>query len=205
MVRTLREAQQMITQRRPNGRQAFGLVWALLVIDVHVQAQPCSITIDNDTTICQGQTVTLHGPPGFPNYLWSNGAVTQNTTVGTSGNYTCQVTYPTGNLVTNGNFSSGNTGFSTQFNYNNTLTTDGNYWIGSKAGMALLVPDPASMPRPDLHDQLSSHVVGGDQSADPRLVREQQLDGGRSDPSQCTGHLANALHIMDSTGGCDKR
>ncbi|HMC96121.1 MAG TPA: hypothetical protein VKG92_00565, partial [Flavobacteriales bacterium] len=133
MVRTLREAQQMITQRRPNGRQAFGLVWALLVIDVHVQAQPCSITIDNDTTICQGQTVTLHGPPGFPNYLWSNGAVTQNTTVGTSGNYTCQVTYPTGNLVTNGNFSSGNTGFSTQFNYNNTLTTDGNYWIGSNA------------------------------------------------------------------------
>src|SRR5436190_15032140 len=43
MVRTLREAQQMITQRRPNGRQAFGLVWALLVIDVHVQAQPGSI------------------------------------------------------------------------------------------------------------------------------------------------------------------
>ncbi|MEO8587883.1 MAG: hypothetical protein ABI432_00800, partial [Flavobacteriales bacterium] len=133
MVRTLREAQQMIAQQRPSGRKAFGLLWALCSLSIPVWSQPCSITIDPDTTICQGQTVTLHGPAGFPNYLWSNGALTQNTTVNASGTYTCQVTYPSGNLAVNGSFSSGNTGFTTAYTYNSTLTTDGNYWIGSNA------------------------------------------------------------------------
>lgn len=70
----------------------------------HGYAQ-CAIALGNDVTICQGQTATLNGPPGFPNYNWSNGATTQNITVGAAGNYTCTVSYPTGNLVTNGNFS----------------------------------------------------------------------------------------------------
>ena len=99
-------------------------------------AQPvCSITIDPDQVICAGQTTTLHGPTGYANHLWSTGAVTQNITVGAAGTYWCQVSYPSPQLITNGNFSSGNTGFSTQFNYNQTLTTDGNYWIGTNAGL----------------------------------------------------------------------
>ena len=128
-----RTRNRMIPQQRTSGRKAFGLLWALLSTGLHALAQPCSITIDPDTTICQGQTVTLNGPAGFPNYLWSTGALTQDITVGTSGIYTCQVSYPTGNLVTNGSFSGGNTGFTTQFNYNSTLTNDGNYWIGANA------------------------------------------------------------------------
>lgn len=97
-------------------------------------AQPvCSIQIDNDTTICQGQTVTLHGPPGYANYLWSTGAVTQDITVGTSGAYWCQVTYPTGNMAVNSNFNAGNTGFTSMFAYQLPLTVDGNYWIGNNA------------------------------------------------------------------------
>ncbi|MBK8497291.1 MAG: gliding motility-associated C-terminal domain-containing protein [Flavobacteriales bacterium] len=116
-------------------RQWFGF-GAGALLPALLTAQPtCSIQLGNDTTICQGQTVTLSGPPGFPNYMWSNGAVTQNITVGTTGNYNLQVSYPTGNLVTNGNFSGGNTGFSTMFNYNSTLTTDGNYWIGNNAAL----------------------------------------------------------------------
>lgn len=115
---------------RLGGAFAAALLWCTAV------AQPaCSIQLGNDTTICQGQTVTLSGPPGFPNYLWSNGATSQNITVGESGNYNLQVSYPTGNVVTNGNFSGGNTGFTTMFNYNSTLTTDGNYWIGNNAAV----------------------------------------------------------------------
>lgn len=97
-------------------------------------AQPvCSIQIDNDTTICQGETVTLHGPPGYTNYLWNTGEVTQDITVGSTGAYWCQVSYPTGNMVVNGTFSAGNTGFTSMFTYQLPLTTDGNYWIGNNA------------------------------------------------------------------------
>lgn len=113
---------------RPIATLAAGLACAGLA------AQPvCAIQIDNDTTICQGQTVTLHGPPGYSNYLWSTGQTTQNITVGASGAYWCQVSYPTGNFAVNGNFSAGNTGFTSMFNYGLPLTTDGNYWIGTNA------------------------------------------------------------------------
>ncbi len=104
--------------------------WGLL------EAQPvCSIDLGNDTTICAGNTVTLEGPAGFPNYLWSTGEVSQNITVAGAGSYSCQVTYPTGNLVTNGNFSGGNMGFNTMFNYGTPLTNEGNYWIGTNAAL----------------------------------------------------------------------
>ena len=59
-------------------------------------AQPvCSIALGPDTTICQGQTVQLSGPAGFPTYNWSNGANTQDITVGAAGVYTCMASYPT--------------------------------------------------------------------------------------------------------------
>ncbi|HRH70764.1 MAG TPA: hypothetical protein PLB89_14780 [Flavobacteriales bacterium] len=95
-------------------------------------SQPCSIDLGPDVTISAG-TAQLNAPAGFSSYLWSTTATTPNITVGTPGIYTCQVSYPTGNLVTNGNFSSGNTGFLTQFTYNNNLVVDGNYWIGTNA------------------------------------------------------------------------
>jgi gliding motility-associated-like protein len=99
-------------------------------------AQPvCSITLGPDETICQGETVQLNGPPGFPNYSWSNGANTQDITVGAAGVYTCTASYPTGNLAVNPNFNLGNTGFSSMFNYTLPLTADGNYWIGSNANL----------------------------------------------------------------------
>lgn len=99
------------------------------------QAQdPCSISLQNDTTVCQGQSVLLEGPDGFPTYLWNTGANTQDITVASSGNYVLQASYPSGELVTNGNFSAGNTGFTTQFTLNNNLNQfDGTYWIGTNA------------------------------------------------------------------------
>jgi gliding motility-associated-like protein len=98
-------------------------------------AQPCSITIGPNVTICQGQTTTLTGPPGYSNYLWSNGATTSSITVGAAGPYWCQVSYPSGQLVFNGNFDdAGNTGFTTDFNYNTDLQPDGRYYLGYNAG-----------------------------------------------------------------------
>lgn len=93
----------------------------------------CSITLGNDTTICQGGTATLVGPPGYSNYSWSNGPTTQNNTVGAAGNYTCTVSYPTGNLVTNGNFSAGNSGFTNQFPLDFNMQNEPSYNVGPNA------------------------------------------------------------------------
>ncbi|QQR86666.1 MAG: gliding motility-associated C-terminal domain-containing protein [Flavobacteriales bacterium] len=114
------------------GRPLALLSFALIGAQARLGAQ-CAIALGNDVTICQGQTATLNGPPGFPNYNWSNGATTQNITVGAAGNYTCTVSYPTGNLVTNGNFSGGNTGFTSQFNYAFNLQPEPTYNVGLNA------------------------------------------------------------------------
>lgn len=112
------------------------ILCALLWAHEGVIAQPiCSIDLGNDTTICAGETVTLTAPTGFPMYNWSTGASSQSITVGAAGVYACSVTYPTGNMATNPNFSNGNTGFTTMFNHSLPLTTDGNYWIGTNANL----------------------------------------------------------------------
>lgn len=98
-------------------------------------AQPaCSFSLGPDVTICAGQTATLTAPAGYANYLWNTGATTSSITTGTAGNYTCQITYNTTNLVTNGDFTAGNTGFTTQYNYNANMQVEGNYFIGLNAG-----------------------------------------------------------------------
>ncbi|MBP6312268.1 MAG: gliding motility-associated C-terminal domain-containing protein [Flavobacteriales bacterium] len=109
----------------------------LLGVGLHgalVIAQPtCSYSLGNDTTICQGESVTLQAPLGFPSYTWSTGDVVDNISVNASGVYWCQVSYPSNELITNGNFSAGNTGFSTDFNSSTNLQVDGNYYVGANA------------------------------------------------------------------------
>ena len=102
---------------------------------VGAQAQlVCSIQLQADTTICQGETVVLTGPTGFPNYSWSTGESTPDITVGSTGDYTLAVSYPTGAMAVNGNFTAGNTGFTNQFTLNNNLNAgDGMYWVGTNA------------------------------------------------------------------------
>jgi hypothetical protein len=96
-------------------------------------AQPvCSIELGPDIML-GADPVQINGPAGYSNYLWSTGSNAASITVDTPGSYTCQVSYATGNLVANGNFSAGNTGFTTDFNYSTTLVNDGNYYIGTNA------------------------------------------------------------------------
>jgi hypothetical protein len=91
------------------------------------------ITIGPDQTICQGQTATFTLPAGFPNYLWSTGATSQSLTTGTAGPLWGQVSYPTGNLIANGDFSAGNTGFTSTFLYTTNLQPDATYYVGFNA------------------------------------------------------------------------
>lgn len=80
-------------------------------------------------TICQGQNTTLTAPAGCTSYAWSTGPATQSITVNTAGNYSCTVVQPTGNLVVNGDFSAGNTGFTSQFTYNTNLVPEPTYFV----------------------------------------------------------------------------
>jgi len=49
-----------------------------------------TIDLGNDVTAC-GTSTTLTAPTGFDSYLWSNGAITNTTTVSASGSYSCTV------------------------------------------------------------------------------------------------------------------
>lgn len=119
----------------PSPSNALTALASIVLLGLSAQAQDaCSIELQNDTTVCQGETVLLEGPPGFPNYVWSTGELTQNITVASTGTYGLQVSYPSGELVTNGDFSGGNTGFTTEFIANTNLNTgDGYYWIATNA------------------------------------------------------------------------
>jgi hypothetical protein len=64
-----------------------------------------TIAYTNDTLIiCAGDTVNLIGSPGYSNYLWSNGATTQNLAVTTSGTYYLIVTSSSGTTDTSDYF-----------------------------------------------------------------------------------------------------
>lgn len=90
-----------------------------------------------DTTICDGSTKQLRSNPGFV-FCWSPAtgldnplsanpitSVTQNTTY-----YLNTITLG-GNLITNGNFNLGNTGFTSQYFYTANNTTEGEYYVGT--------------------------------------------------------------------------
>ncbi len=90
-----------------------------------------SLFLGNDTTICQGQNVTLSVPPGYTSVLWSNGNNSNSITAQTTGNYWVNAKLnQNNNLVINGNFSAGNTGFTSAY----TLGTGGSYGLLSNEG-----------------------------------------------------------------------
>ncbi|MBX7181518.1 MAG: PKD domain-containing protein, partial [Bacteroidia bacterium] len=100
---------------------------------------PPNVTAGNDTTICPGGTAQLFATGGLA-YSWSptNGLSnpsssnpTANPTTTTT--YTVTVTAPSGNLVVNGDFSAGNSGFTSGYVNNNNLQPEGRYDITNDA------------------------------------------------------------------------
>src|ERR1700744_3006407 len=80
-----------------------------------------------DTTVVTncGTSATLssYNVPGYSNLVWDDGSTSATRTVTRSGNYWGQVTGT--NIVANGDFTAGNTGFTTQYVYANPLGTCG--------------------------------------------------------------------------------
>ncbi len=100
---------------------------------------PPNINAGNDTTICPGGTAQLFANGGL-SYNWSPSTGLSNPNIAnptasptTTTTYTVTVTAPSGNVVVNGDFSNGNTGFSSGYNNNSNLVPAGNFEITTNA------------------------------------------------------------------------
>jgi len=103
-----------------------------------LQAQ-CTVTAFGDTTVCPEATITLGASPGFTSYSWSPATGLSNPNI-PSPSFTANsdITYyltatigaSTGNLITNGDFSLGNTGFTSGHNYT-SFYNPGNYYVNN--------------------------------------------------------------------------
>jgi len=103
---------------------------------ISVNITPADIVITPDTTICFGATKLLRAQPAV-NFCWSpvaylNNPLLNNPTTSTPGNITYYYTaeIPGNNLIVNGDFSAGNTGFTSAYAYTPNNTTEGEYFVG---------------------------------------------------------------------------
>lgn len=91
----------------------------------------------NDTTICSGQTKQLLASTGL-SFCWSPSIFLSNpgisnpvTSTPQSMTYYLQSLVAGSNLITNGDFSAGNVGFTSQYHYTPNNTTEGEYYVGT--------------------------------------------------------------------------
>lgn len=95
-----------------------------LIIDSMIfeccSTSPCSqyppLNIGNDTLLCQGASITYTVPAGYDTYNWNIGAGNQQSvTITSPTTLILNVANYTQNLVVNGDFEAGNTGFTTGY------------------------------------------------------------------------------------------
>jgi hypothetical protein len=101
------------------------------------------IDLGPDLTLCAGSTVLLNAGPGYQSYLWQNGSTAQTQQVSGPGTYQCTVTAfaSSGNLVVNGNFSAGITGFTSSY----TVGTGGPWGLVSNEGTYAVANAPSAV------------------------------------------------------------
>jgi gliding motility-associated-like protein len=74
------------------------------------------VDLGNDTTLCTGQTMWLNAGAGYDTYQWNNGSTNATKFVSNPGGlYWVKVGTLGANIIVNGGFESGNTGFTTQY------------------------------------------------------------------------------------------
>ena len=97
-------------------------------------------SLGNDTTLCAGASLLLNAGPGYQSYLWEDGSTAQTHLAGSAGTYTCTVTDfgTSGELVVNGNFNAGATGFTSDY----VPGTGGTYGLLSNAGTYAVNTNP---------------------------------------------------------------
>ena len=106
-------------------------LWTFVHTNVHAQCNG-SISLGPDVVLCEGQTTLLTPGPGYISYLWNDGFTGAVRNEGTAGVYSCTVQeLAVGvNLVVNGDFSAGASGFTSGY----IPGTGGTYGLLSSEG-----------------------------------------------------------------------
>ncbi|MBI1836897.1 MAG: gliding motility-associated C-terminal domain-containing protein [Flavobacteriia bacterium] len=114
------------------------VIFSVFYINSQCSGNEPLVDLGNDTILCQGQTLALSAPTGYDLYSWSTNATTQSIDINSPGVYFVHATILAGNseLVVNGDFEAGNTGFSSNYTYVSTtgptaLWDPGYYAIGT--------------------------------------------------------------------------
>ncbi|MFM7023612.1 MAG: gliding motility-associated C-terminal domain-containing protein [Flavobacteriales bacterium] len=91
-------------------------IGVLLVLSISSRAQ---LGLGPDISFCAGDSATLTANGTYSKYTWSNGATGASIKVKNSGTYivTAYSTGTSSNLVVNGDFEAGNTGFTSAYTY----------------------------------------------------------------------------------------
>ena len=105
----------------------------------HLTVIPSTLHAGNDTAICLGDSAQIFATGSLlNNYSWSPRAGLSDSTIANPKASPLQTTtyvvtsqIGSGNLIFNGDFSQGNVGFSTDYNYTTDLYPEGNYYVGA--------------------------------------------------------------------------
>ncbi len=99
-----------------------------------------SVNLGPDTTLCIGQTITLNAAASGPydSYIWNNNSTASTRFVTSAGTYSVKVGKLGSNQIVNGDFESGNTGFTTVY----TVGTGGTWGLVSNPGTYAITTSP---------------------------------------------------------------
>jgi gliding motility-associated-like protein len=101
---------------------------------------PCQFSLGRDTAFCSPMNYTINGPAGYNSYSWTpGGATTQNITATTTGTYICTADILSNDLVANGDFSLGNTLFTSNYI---VPTVPGAFGLLTNPGTYLITTSP---------------------------------------------------------------
>jgi gliding motility-associated-like protein len=98
-----------------------------------------AMIINKDTTICLGDSILLKTVNAISNYCWKASTGAAPVSLSTYVKPVAPTTYILNsqvvgsNLVTNPEFTLGNSGFNSDYNYANTNVREGEYWVGSSS------------------------------------------------------------------------
>jgi len=120
-----------------NVQYGNGCIDSLVKTIVIENAFDDAVLVNNDTTICLGDSVLLKTANAISGFCWkaSAGAVPAllnayvKPIIPTTYILTSETVGP--NLISNSEFSQGNTGFTSDYTYTNSNNTEGQYWVGT--------------------------------------------------------------------------
>jgi len=109
--------------------------------DAYTQCNAITNFLGNDVTLCEGQQVVLNVPVGYNFYTWSNGALSPSITITQSEEIRLTLSELSGNLVINGDFEQGNTGFISEY----APGTGGTWGLLSTEGQFAISTSPSNV------------------------------------------------------------